>query len=202
MKIKICGMKYTDNIREVSKLSPDFMGFIFYAQSKRYVGEDFQMPVIPSSIKKVGVFVNDSAENIFEKIKRFNLDYVQLHGDESVEFCKMVGEKAKVIKAFGIDERFDFLSLAGYESSCGYFLFDTKTNEYGGSGKSFDRNILRNYSSKPYFLSGGIDLVEVSSIKSQVSRPLAIDVNSKFEIEPGIKDIHKLKKLIDEVRSK
>lgn len=198
MKLKICGMKYADNIREVSKLSPDFMGFIFYPESKRFVGNDFQIPDISLSVKKAGVFVNDSIENISENIKKHKLDYVQLHGDESPEFCKRIGEKVKVIKAYGIDEQFDFSILSEYENCCEYFLFDNKANEYGGTGKSFDRNILRRYKLfKPYFLSGGIDSVSGGDLK-----PFAIDVNSKFEIEPGLKDITKLKLLKDELSRK
>ncbi|MBI3502944.1 MAG: phosphoribosylanthranilate isomerase [Bacteroidetes bacterium] len=198
MKIKVCGMKYADNIREVTKLSPDFMGFIFYPKSKRFVADDFVMPEISSSIKKVGVFVNDTIENIFEKVKKYKLDYVQLHGDESEGFCKRAGEKTKVIKAFGIEEQFDFSVLNDYENCCEYFLFDTKTKQYGGSGKSFDRNILQNYKlSKSYFISGGIDSADTGELK-----PFAIDVNSKFEIKPGLKDINELKKLFDEVHSR
>jgi phosphoribosylanthranilate isomerase len=201
LKLKICGMKQAGNIRGVAALSPDFMGFIFYPQSKRFVGNDFEMPEIPSSIKKVGVFVNDSKENILEKAAKYKLDYVQLHGDESADFCKGLSNSARIIKAFGVDKQFDFASLNDYENFCEYFLFDTKTKEHGGSGKSFDSDILKNYrSSKPYFLSGGIGLEEVSGIKYQVSKCFAIDVNSKFEIEPGLKDINKLKILITSLR--
>jgi phosphoribosylanthranilate isomerase len=201
MKLKICGMKYADNIREVVKLSPNFMGFIFYPQSKRFVGNDFEMPEINSSIKKVGVFVNESKENILKKVATHKLDYVQLHGEEKADYCKDLSKSVKIVKAFGVDEQFYFSVLKGYENCCHYFLFDTKIKEHGGSGKSFDRNILKNYrSSKPYFLSGGIGLEEVSSIRNQLSGCFAIDVNSKFEIEPGLKDIHKLKLLITSLR--
>lgn len=195
MKLKVCGMKYADNIRAVAKLSPDFMGFIFYPESKRYVGEGFAIPEISSEIKKVGVFVNDGIENIFKIAKKYELDFVQLHGDESPEFCKRAGEKIRVIKAFGIDPQFNFSVLNEYAHSCEYFLFDTKTTEYGGSGKKFDQNILNNYKSKRYFLSGGIDSPNADEIE-----PFAIDVNSKFEIEPGLKDIDKLKTLITSLR--
>ena len=198
MKIKVCGMKYADNIREVAKLSPDFMGFIFYSKSKRYVGEDFIIPEIHSSVKKVGVFVNDSIENIVKKVRTYKLDYVQLHGNESPEFCKSVRHTTEIVKAFGIDEQFDFSLLNQYENTCEYFLFDTRTNEYGGSGKKFDWKILERYNGKtPYFLSGGIDSAETGNTK-----PFAIDVNSKFETEPGVKDIAKLKKLKNELSCK
>jgi phosphoribosylanthranilate isomerase len=203
MKLKVCGMKYADNIREVAKLSPDFMGFIFYPKSKRFVGDDFIMPEISSEIKKVGVFVNDSVENISDKVKKYNLSFVQLHGDESADFCKRISEEVKVIKAFGIDDDFDFSILKKYENCCEYFLFDTKSDEYGGSGKDFDRNLLWNYRlSKPYFLSGGISLEEVRNQKSEVRNAYALDVNSKFETKPGFKDIKKLKLLKDELSGK
>ncbi|MBI4930989.1 MAG: phosphoribosylanthranilate isomerase [Bacteroidetes bacterium] len=203
MKLKICGMKYADNIRDVANLSPDFMGFIFYPKSKRFVGEDFTMPEMLSKIKKVGVFVNDSIENIFEQVKKHSLDFVQLHGDESPEQTSKVFKTfeildVRVIKAFGIDDQFDFSILMEYENCCDYFLFDTKSNEYGGSGNRFDRNILKYYKlSKPYFLSGGIDSINVGELC-----PFAIDVNSKFEIEPGLKDSNKLKILKDELSGK
>ncbi len=194
-------MKYADNISEVAKLSPDFMGFIFYPKSKRFVGNDFVVPEIPAQIKKVGVFVNDSKENIFSTVKKHSLDFVQLHGDESSEFCKIISEQVKVIKAFGVDEKFDFSVLKQYENCSEYFLFDTKSDEYGGTGNNFDRDLLWNYQlPKPYFLSGGIDLPEIRNPQSAIRKSFALDVNSKFETKPGMKDIHKLKKLFNEVR--
>lgn len=194
MKLKVCGMKYADNIAEVAKLSPDYMGFIFYSKSKRFVGDDFTMPEIPASIKKVGVFVNESIENIEEKINKYKLDYVQLHGDESPEFCERISKSVKVIKAFGVDESFDFISLNKYENSCEYFLFDTKAAAYGGSGTSFDKSVLKKYHlSVPFFVSGGIGMEEIQNLRYQISNLYAVDVNSKFETEPGLKDINKLK---------
>lgn len=203
MRLKVCGMKYADNILAVSKLSPDFMGFIFYHKSKRFVGEDFTLPEISPKVKKVGVFVNDSIENIADKVNQHKLDFVQLHGDESAEFCRKASEAVGVIKAFGVDEKFDFSVLNEYESFCDFFLFDTKTNEYGGSGKSFDKNILCNYKlQKPFFISGGLDLADCSRPRTLDSKLFAFDVNSKFEIEPGLKDINKLKILKDELSGK
>ena len=201
MKLKVCGLKDPKNIKEVADLKPDYMGFIFYPLSKRFVGNDFEMPNISPLIKKVGVFVNESKSTILEKVAKHKLDYVQLHGDESADFCIDLSKTTKIIKAFGIDEQFNFSLLNDYESYCEYFLFDTKTKEYGGSGKGFNRGILKNYrSSKPYFLSGGIGLEEVTSYKLQVTSSFALDVNSKFEIEPGLKDIEKLKILITSLR--
>lgn len=210
MKLKVCGMRDADNIREVAKLSPDFMGFIFYPKSKRYVGEDFVMPEIPAGIKKVGVFVNESVENILAKASKYKLDLVQLHGDESPALTTKVWEtfvlgptRAKVIKAFGIDEQFDFLVLNEYETCCDFFLFDTKTKEYGGSGKKFDAGLLKKYNlDKPFFISGGLDLAVTPHLLSHVPRPFALDINSKFETEPGLKDISKLKSLKNELSGK
>jgi phosphoribosylanthranilate isomerase len=201
MKLKVCGMKYADNIKEVAELLPDYMGFIFYPLSKRFVNDDFEIPVIHTSIKKVGVFVNESEKNILEKVKKYKLNYVQLHGNESPDFCERLSGSIKIIKAFGVESGFDFPSLKEYENYCEYFLFDTKTEDYGGSGKSFDKSILKNYKlTKPYFVSGGIGLEETSQLRTYNLQPFAIDVNSKFEIEPGLKDISKLKLLITSLR--
>lgn len=203
MKVKVCGMKYHDNIKEAASLLPDFMGFIFYPQSKRYVGEDFVLPAIPDSISKTGVFVNDLPTRVFEKVNKYNLDIVQLHGNESVDYCKEIRKKIKIIKAFGIDEQFDFSILDNYENSCDYFLFDTKTTLFGGSGMQFDKNIIRNYSlSIPFFLSGGIDLNSVLTSRGFHPMLYGFDVNSKLEDKPAVKNINKLKQLIDEVSGK
>ena len=202
-KIKISGNTNPQDALKAKELGADFIGFIFYPKSKRYVGEDFVMPEIPSQIKKVGVFVNDSIENIFQLVTKHALDMVQLHGDESAEFCHAIAAKTKIIKAFGIEEEFDFSILNAYEDYCEYFLFDTKSSDYGGTGNGFDKNILWNYElSKPYFLSGGISLEEVRSRKPEVRSAYALDVNSKFETKPGFKDLNKLKLLKDELSGK
>ena len=162
MQLKVCGLKYKENIEQVAALRPDYMGFIFYPQSKRFVGDDFKMPMISPEIKKVGVFVNATAGYIIEKIDKHGLDFIQLHGNESASFCEVMSHLVKVIKAFGIDDNFDFNVLASYKNSCDYFLFDTKTTEFGGSGKQFNRDVLKNYTHDvPFFLSGGIGLEEV-----------------------------------------
>ncbi|MCK5637993.1 MAG: phosphoribosylanthranilate isomerase, partial [Flavobacteriaceae bacterium] len=156
MKLKICGMKYPDNIKSVATLQPDYLGFIFYEKSKRNF--DGIIPEIPNQIKKTGVFVNATKEFILEKVKRYNLKVVQLHGNESVSFCKeMRQNNIEVIKVFSVGEVFDFDQLKVYENVCDYFLFDTKGKEKGGNGITFNWKLLDNYSSnKPYFLSGGI----------------------------------------------
>jgi phosphoribosylanthranilate isomerase len=205
MKLKICGMKYPDNILEVGSLLPDYMGFIFWPKSARYF--DREMPELPKSIKKTGVFVNESIPVIEEKIMKYDLQVVQLHGHESVAFCTELktkfGTAVEIIKVFSADENFDFSVLKPFESVCDYFLFDTKGKLPGGNGTTFDWRILEKYpSTKPFFLSGGIGIEELQNINeiSKTNLPLyAIDINSKFEIAPGLKDIERLKDLKIEV---
>ncbi len=198
MKLKICGMKYQENITEVAALQPDYLGFIFYDKSSRNF--DKSIPEISSSVKKTGVFVNEDLEVVIEKIKTFNLQAVQLHGEESPEYCASLKAKvSEIIKVFSIKNEFNFEVLKPYESVCDYFLFDTKGKHPGGNGYTFDWNVLSNYpSTKPFFLSGGIGFNEIEAVKkfqqSTASKYCyALDVNSKFEIEPGLKNIELLK---------
>lgn len=194
MKLKICGMKYPENILEVGALLPDYMGFIFWEKSARYFNGT--IPELIKTIKKVGVFVNQSLEEILEKVVKHNLQAVQLHGNESVEFVselkKQLSKKIEIIKVFSADENFDFEIIKPFEPFCDYFLFDTKGKLPGGNGTTFDWSILKNYNSKkPFFLSGGIGMKELKAIEeiSKSSLPIyAVDVNSKFEIEPGLKN--------------
>lgn len=195
IKIKICGMKYTNNIVEVSHLQPDYLGFIFYEKSTRYF--DGILPNISNSIKKVGVFVNETEENIISKIKKYHLDLVQLHGNELPELCKNLQiNDVEIIKVFSVDDDFNFKELEKYETVCDYFLFDTKGKLHGGNGYAFDWNILKKYKSeKPLFLSGGIGIEEIAKIK-QLNLPIyAIDINSKFELQPGLKNCELLNKI-------
>lgn len=195
LKIKVCGMRDAENIAELIKLKPDYIGFIFYAKSKRFVPDRTAkeiLKIVPKNIIKVGVFVNELAAEIVRKINIFGLDMVQLHGDESPGYCqdlKSIG--VHVIKAFGIDDKFNFSILSEYNSSCDYFLFDTKSSSYGGTGKQFDWSKLEEYNlSKPIFLSGGIGVDDINQIMSLQHIPIyAIDVNSRFEVEPALKNI-------------
>jgi len=205
MKFKICGMKYHDNIKSVAELQPDYLGFIFYEKSKRNF--DRLIPEINNEIIKTGIFVNESINFILKKIKEYQLKAVQLHGIESPEFCKeLLKTQIEVIKVFSVDENFDFEILNNYEEVCDYFLFDTKGKERGGNGIAFDWNLLENYKSKkPYFLSGGLGLNEVEDLsnffKTEVSKYCyALDVNSKFEDKPGLKNIQKLKLFIQDLK--
>lgn len=205
MKLKICGMKYPDNIIEVGALLPDYMGFIFYEKSARYF--DGTIPELIKTIKKTGVFVNETVDNIIAKINKYDLQAVQLHGKESVEFCQELkakidkqidfnsDHKIEIIKVFSVGEDFDFDVLVPFENVCDYFLFDTKGKLPGGNGTTFDWKILENYKSqKPFFLSGGIGIEEIPILKNLKLPIYAIDVNSKFEIEPGLKNKSLLKK--------
>ncbi|MEL0457572.1 phosphoribosylanthranilate isomerase [Flavobacteriaceae bacterium SZ-1-7] len=199
MKLKVCGMKYQDNIEQVAALQPDYLGFIFYEKSARHF-ELENIPEISKFIKKVGVFVNASLDFIQEKIEKHNLNAVQLHGEESPEFCDALKNKnIEIIKVFSIKDEFNFEILKPYENVVDYFLFDTKGKLPGGNGYTFNWDVLMDYpSNKPFFLSGGIGIDEVEKIKafknSEASKYCyALDVNSKFEIEPGLKNIELLK---------
>jgi len=209
MKTKICGMKYPDNILEVGSLLPDYMGFIFWEKSARYF--DGVIPNLPQSIKKVGVFVNETVENIIDKVQKHDLQAVQLHGKESVEFCLNLKAQLKnlkqvqieIIKVFSVADDFDFSVLEPFENVCDYFLFDTKGKLPGGNGTTFDWKVLENYpSSKPFFLSGGIGIDEIDAVNEIIKTNLpvyAIDVNSKFEIEPGLKNVQLCKDALQRI---
>ena len=192
-------MKYHENILEVSQLLPDYLGFIFYEKSSRFF--DGEILEIPSSIKKVGVFVNARLMEINGKIKKYDLDLIQLHGDETPEFCEnLKQDKIEIIKVFSVDDNFDFEVLNQYENVCDYFLFDTKGKLHGGNGITFNWQILEKYKSKkPLFLSGGIGIDEIEKIKTLKLPIFAIDVNSKFEIEPGLKNKQLLQEFITQL---
>jgi len=201
MKLKVCGMKYPQNITEIESLNPDLMGFIFYKKSKRF----FNQPEINlnSKIKKVGVFVNENFQEIKNKIEKYKLDYVQLHGEETVSFCNSLNHLVKIIKVFKIDDNFNFKKTEEFKNVCDFFLFDTKTELNGGSGIKFNWDVLQNYKcKKKFFLSGGIDISDVEKIKKVVkSHPIAgIDINSKFELNNLEKDKEKISQLIKKLR--
>ncbi len=238
VRIKVCGMKYHDNIEQVSALQPDYLGFIFYEKSTRSF--EGVIPDLPNSIKKVGVFVDAVLEDVIATIKIHKLQAVQLHGTESVEYCEqlkrhyeespdgyradevissletdcvdlekksrndeskkpIISSTVEIIKVFSIKDEFNFDVLKQYESVCNYYLFDTKGKLPGGNGFTFNWNVLNNYpSTKPFFLSGGIGLDAIKKLnefyQSTASKYCyAIDVNSQFEIEPGLKNIELLK---------
>ena len=208
IKLKVCGMRNPQNIKDLIALQPDFVGFIFFPKSPRYVGLEWDVAVaksIPSSIKKIGVFVNESVEQMLLLASKYQLDGIQLHGSETPEICQAIKDKnLLVLKAFSVDESFDFKQLEKYEACCDYFLFDTKTPQHGGSGLKFDWSKLKEYSSaKPFFLSGGIMVDDVMDIKSLNLKSLySADINSKFEIEPALKDIEMVERFVKELRRK
>lgn len=194
-------MRDRDNILAVAELAPDFMGFIFYRHSPRFVGDDFEMPEsLPPSILKVGVFVNELTDVIMEKVRAQKLDYVQLHGDETVEQCeKLTLEGVGVIKAFGVDEHMDFSVVAAYSHTVDYFLFDTRGKLYGGNGAPFRWELLSQYEQEvPYFLSGGLNPENVSEVKALKDQNLfAVDVNSGVELRAAVKDTNKVNAVIE-----
>ena len=205
MRLKVCGMRELENISALSELNPNYIGFIFWSESSRFV--DKKTPPLDKKIIKTGVFVDATFDYILTKIKDHQLDAVQLHGQESCSYCKVIKDYGlKVIKSFSIKNTFDFNTLEDYENSCDYYLFDTKGKLPGGNGFTFDWKILNEYpSQKPFFLSGGIGVDNLNEIKKLVKTKLpihAIDVNSKFETAPGNKNIEllkKFKKKIDEL---
>jgi len=205
MKIKICGMKILENIRAVAALQPDFMGFIFYPKSLRYAEplDINTLNTLPASIKKIGVFVNEELENILTIATKYNLDGVQLHGNELVRMCKELHKAGfMVIKAFPIAEAYNFKVTKKYEGTCDYFLFDTKTDAYGGSGVKFNWGMLNEYVGEtPFLLSGGIAPDDAEAIlKIEHPKFAGIDLNSKFEVKPGEKNVELLKVFLKEIR--
>jgi phosphoribosylanthranilate isomerase len=208
MKLKVCGMRDKANIEEVAALQPDFMGFIFYKKSPRYAGDALDIALagaLPSSIQKIGVFVNEERATVLEYMEKYQLQYVQLHGEESAAYCKALQEEgAKIIKAYAVDNRFDFQQLEEYVPYCEYFLFDTKTESYGGSGIAFDWQVLQKYHfSKPFFLGGGVGPANVAEAVA-INHPamFALDVNSRLEISPGLKNINSVALIKEAVQNK
>ena len=229
MKLKVCGMKFTENMQQVAALNPDYLGFIFYEKSKR----NFEgiIPELPKSIKKTGVFVNELIEIVVSLVEEYRLEAIQLHGDESVEYIialkkQLLENRAlfieenkqikkqknkhyisknevEIIKVFGIKDTFNFDVLKPYVDVVDYFLFDTKGKERGGNGTKFDWRVLEKYPfKKPFFLSGGIGLDDLEQLKIVLNSNLpiyALDVNSKFESKPGVKKIDELEKFKKEI---
>lgn len=203
MKLKICGMKL--NTSEVAQLRPDYLGFIFWEPSSRFFNSE--IPELPHTINKVGVFVDAEIDYVKDMVSKHQLQSLQLHGHESPEYCtkiaselKKLNHKVDIIKVFSIKDEFNFEELKPYENVCDYFLFDTKGKLPGGNGYTFNWSVLKNYpSNKPFFLSGGIGLNNLNKINEFMKTPeskycYAIDVNSSFEIEPGLKNIEELQK--------
>lgn len=207
-------MKNAENIADLAKLVPDYLGLIFYRPSKRFVGNLSQevLNALPKSIKLTGVFVDEKVEEVLEIVKKYNLSAIQLHGSESEAYCQFLknelsvalpSNKIEFLKAFGLSKSFDFETLKPYADVVDYFLFDTKTTEHGGSGLTFDWEILRSYNDeKPFFLSGGLSPENIQEVlKLDFKQFYGVDLNSKFEKEPGLKNIASLKAAFELIRN-
>lgn len=198
-QLKVCGLTKMDQIQDLISLNTNFLGFIFYEKSPRFVLNHLSLEGI-SAINhqgKVGVFVNESIEKIAEISEKANLNFIQLHGDEDENFIKdlrkNVKKEVKLIKVFRVGETFNF-QFSIFNSLVDYFLFDTDSKAFGGTGKTFDWQILNEIEIPiPYFLSGGISLENIHQLATINQQPIALDINSKFEIEPGIKNLEKIK---------
>ncbi|GAA5220642.1 phosphoribosylanthranilate isomerase [Membranihabitans marinus] len=202
MKIKVCGMRDPDNVRALEQLPVDYIGFIFYPKSKRDVSEKS----LPNTkgLHRVGVFVNEDNSEILKWVEKWDLTHVQLHGDESPSQCLELRRcNVVIMKAVSVDDNFDFDSLLEYESSVDYFVFDTKGEERGGNGIAFNWQKLEEYKGNiPFFLSGGIHRDSAAAIKA-VNHPqlFAVDINSRFEKSPGLKNIESIKSFIYELQN-
>ena len=200
MELKVCGMREAENIRRlISEVKPDWMGLIFYPKSPRYVIDEKAADLKELPVKKVGVFVNESEPEILRKVAQFGLSAIQLHGNESPDFVKSLGEKTKaeLWKVISVGAEIHWKSLEDYLPYVSKFLFDTATSAHGGSGKKFDWRVLETYPfDKGFLLSGGLDEesgAEVLALRKQIPRLQGVDLNSKFEDAPGLKNIEKLK---------
>lgn len=201
MLVKVCGMRDGENIRLVENLSVDLMGFIFYSRSPRYVNS---LPeYLPRSTGRVGVFVNEELRVIEDTIIRYGLTHVQLHGCETPSACEVLRRRGmQVIKAFSVSVPEDLMVTGRYDGCCDFFLFDTSTSGYGGSGCSFDWGILQHYTGNvPFFIAGGIGENDAERVLDFRHPQFAgVDLNSRFEVSPGIKDIEKLDRIITKLK--
>ena len=201
MMIKVCGMRDAENIREVESIDIDMMGFICWPKSPRYVSE---VPAYLPKCPRVGVFVNPTLEYVQQSSLAFGFSFIQLHGSESSKFCQEVREKTglKVTKAISISSKEDLALANQYEGFADLLLFDTKCKTIGGSGQQFNWDILSNYrSSLPFLLSGGIGPEDAERLKQwHHNKCIGFDINSRFELEPGIKDTEKIKSFISTIR--
>jgi phosphoribosylanthranilate isomerase len=206
LKIKICGMREPGNIREVSGLNPDFMGFIFYPGSKRYAGRLSPVTVkgLPTGIKKVAVFVNATREEVHSTCKAYSIRILQLHGNEPPEVCRAFREEGfQVIKAFRVGRGLDLREMEKYNESCDLVLLDSSAEGYGGTGQKFNWRHLGDYRSPlPFFLSGGIGANDADRIRQlDVPQLYGVDLNSRFEVKPGMKNSRELETFIRKIRT-
>ena len=206
--IKVCGMKFRENIMDLVQLPIQYIGFIFYPPSPRYVGDDFNAEItneIPDNVNKVGVFVDENLNTVLRKIEKYKLQFVQLHGYETPDYCIAIREKGcKIIKAFRAEPALLTCETANYRFACDYYLFDTPSVIHGGSGEKFDWKMLQQQKLyHTYFLSGGIAPGDERTIKSiGLSGLYALDLNSRFETAPGIKNVQAIKDFVKNLREK
>jgi phosphoribosylanthranilate isomerase len=203
MIVKVCGITKSLQFNRLDELGIAMIGLNFYPQSKRFINQPLAGISHSYSADKVGVFVNPEQSYLLEKVDEYNLDMVQLHGNESEEFCDEVSQYIAIIKAFGVDENFSFADTESYFNSASYLLFDTKSSGYGGSGKKFNWHKLSEYQfNKPFLLSGGIQLEDIPTIIELKFPALAgIDINSGFELSPGIKDLDKISIMMNLIKN-
>ncbi|MEC4112953.1 phosphoribosylanthranilate isomerase [Myroides pelagicus] len=204
-QVKICGMKDPENIKQLCKLPIDYIGLIFYPKSKRYIGhiEETILDSIPTSVKKVGVFVNEKTEEVLHKKKNYKLDYIQLHGNETVNDCALYKTNGiNVIKAFSIGKNEDLEQTLAYSPYCDAFIFDTPTPTFGGSGKVFNWNLLNEYQGNtPYLLSGGLGIHNIQeAMNIQDNRLIGYDINSQIEQEHYLKNITLATQLVQKIK--
>ncbi len=202
MIVKVCGMRDASNVEALSQLAIDMIGFIFYPKSPRFVGE--VAPPTPEGVKRVGVFVNSSLSEILSRVERHKLDYVQLHSDESPAMCRELKQSGVgVVKAISISCADDLVRCAAYQGAVDYLLFDTKCSGYGGSGERFNWSLLSSYcGATPFLLSGGVDADSLSAIGAIDNPAFAgVDLNSRFEVAPAVKDIAKLENFIEKLKN-
>src|SRR5688572_1656418 len=210
MRIKVCGMTLPEQVNALDEMGVDLAGFIFYERSPRYVGRKIspeRMKRTWGRIAKVGVFVNMAYDNLMRTVENYRLDMVQLHGDESDRFCERVANYVSVIKAFRLSDNDPIeWMLRPYDEVCDMYMFDTLGAGYGGTGKKFDWNMLSGINiPKLYFLSGGIEpgdeenLLEFSQSPS-AQKLFAIDINSRFEISAGVKNMEKIKEFVTQIK--
>ena len=203
--VKVCGMRDEVALAEVAALGPDFLGFIFAPKSPRFVGDSLAPELVralPPSIWKVGVFVNETTENMLAIAKRFGLAAVQLHGQETPVQCEELSEAGLlVMKAFSVGQAVDFAALLPYVPYCDFFLFDTKGAAPGGNGAIFDWNLLSGYNLPvPYFLAGGLGLEHAAELAAlRLPGLVGVDLNSGFETAPGVKDAGRLAQMLTQL---
>ena len=205
MLVKVCGMREPDNVKQVAQLGVDMMGFIFYPKSPRYASQVVARSDADRNVCRVGVFVNDSVSTMLDKIHSFSLNAVQMHGNESRQLCEQLREARgdmKIIKAISVSAAGDIQKYKEYVGAVDYFLFDTKCKTVGGSGRQFDWQVLEQYDGEvPFLLSGGIGPEDASRLHAfHHPKCIGIDLNSRFEIEPGVKDVEKLKGFLNEIQ--